>query len=364
MKIAVVVSTYPPYKGGMGNVAQSQVEVLRRADHEVTVFTPKWGTEPLEGVIQLKPLFRWGNSASVPQLIWRLRGFDVVELHYPFFGGAEWVWWWKKLFGRRARLVVLYHMDAVGSGLNGLIYRLYNFLYLGVILRAADRILVTSRDYAASSLMARFAQGPKVVEVPLAVDTVRFSPAPKPPAMPTALFVGGLDQAHYFKGVENLIRAFAAAVWKHPVARLAIVGAGDLRPTYEKQARELGVSGRVSFLGNVPDGKLPDAYRQASFHVLPSVDRSEAFGLVTLEAAASGIPSIVSDLPGVRTVVVPEVTGLLVPPGDVLALELALDRFFTDSALTEAMGAAARSRAEERYAREVVERIFVAAMIE
>ena len=131
-----------------------------------------------------------------------------------------------------------------------------------------------------------------------------------------------------------------------------------------EQARELGVGHRVLFLGNVPDGKLPDVYRQASFHVLPSVDRSEAFGLVTLEAAASGIPSIVSDLPGVRTVVASEETGLLVPPGDVPALELALDRLFADPALTEALGAAARRRAEEFYAREVVERAFIAAMIE
>jgi glycosyltransferase involved in cell wall biosynthesis len=364
MKIAVVVSTYPPYKGGMGNVAQSQVEVLRRAGHEVTVFTPKWGTESTAGTVQLKPLFRWGNSASVSQLIWRLRGFDIVELHYPFFGGAEWVWLWKKIFGRTTRLIVLYHMDAIGSGLNGLIFRLYNLLFLGPVLKAADRVIVTSRDYAASSLMARFARDPKVVEVPLAVDVARFSPAPKPPATPTALFVGGLDQAHYFKGVENLIQAFAAVVWRHPAARLLIVGAGDLRATYEKRARESGVSGRVTFLGNVSDAKLTEIYRQASFHVLPSLDRSEAFGLVTLEAAASGIPSIVSDLPGVSTVVVPEVTGLIVPSNDMPALETALDRLFADPALTESLGTAARVRAEGRYARSVVERAFLAAMIE
>jgi glycosyltransferase involved in cell wall biosynthesis len=72
----------------------------------------------------------------------------------------------------------------------------------------------------------------------------------------------------------------------------------------------------------------------------------------------------VSDLPGVRTVVVPEVTGLIVPPGDVQSLETALDRLFADPVRTKVMGLAARARAEEHYAQEVVERAFCAAMIE
>lgn len=364
MKIAVVVSTYPPYKGGMGNVARDRAEALRRAGHEVTVFTPKRGSDSRKGVVELKPLFRWGNSASVPSLLWVLRGFDVVELDYPFFGGAEWVWLWKIIFGRRARLVVTYHMDVIGSGLIDLVFRFYGALFLRPILRAADRILVNSRDYATHSRLAPFASDAKVIGLPFAVDVERFSAATKAPAEPTALFVGGLDRAHYFKGIDVLLRAFAGVAWKYPTARLVIVGDGDLRPTYEKQARELGISNRVSFLGGVPDQKLPDVYRQASFHVLPSIDRSEAFGLVTLEAAASGIPSIVSDLPGVRTVVVPDETGLVVPPGDVPILEMALDRLFADPLATQAMGKAARVRAEKHYAQGVVERAFIAAVIE
>lgn len=365
MKIAVVVSTYPPYKGGMGNAARDQAELLRRAGHEVRVFTfaPKRLNGPRADAVELEPLLRWSDSAVVPTLLTALRGFDVVLLHYPFFGGAEWVWLWKKIFGRQTRLVVYYHMDSVGKGISGLIRRFYHVLFLKPILRAADRILVNSRDYAAASLMSDWADDPKVTELPFAVDVARFSPSSAPPANPTALFVGGLDRAHCFKGVSNLLRAFAGVAWKHPTARLIIAGSGDLRPGYEREARALGVDHRVEFLGNVPDAKLPDVYRRASFHVLPSVDRSEAFGIVTIEAAASGLPSVVSDLPGVRTVVVPETTGLVVPPNDVPALEAALDRLFSDPAATAALGQAARRRAEERYAREVIERTFVEAVV-
>ena len=97
MRVAVVVSTYPPYPGGMGNAAASHADALKAAGHDVTVLSPGRN---------LRPMFRIGNSACAPQLWWKLRGFDAVELHYPFFGGAEWVWLWKKTFGRGKRLAV------------------------------------------------------------------------------------------------------------------------------------------------------------------------------------------------------------------------------------------------------------------
>lgn len=360
MRIAAVVSTFPPYRGGMGNVARDHVEALRRAGHEVTVFAPRVGDNPRSpsGIVSLAPLFRWGNAAVVPQLLWKLRGFDAVELHYPFFGAAEWVWLWKRTLGRRARLVVLYHMDTVGRGLLGLVFRLYRALFLKAVLGAADRVIVTSRDYLASSQAAFLKDDPRVLEVPLWVDASRFHPRPEERSpVPTVLFVGGLDRAHYFKGVGVLLEAFARVLAAAPEARLIILGEGDLRPAYERRARELGLEGKVRFVGKVPDDRHPHYYRQALFHVLPSTDRSEAFGLVTLEAAASGIPSVVSDLPGVRTTVECGRTGLVVPPGDVVALSRAMSELFLDSTRAAAMGAAARERAARLFARERVERL-------
>lgn len=351
MRVAVVVSTYPPYHGGMGNVAFAHAEALKRAGHEVTVFAP--GDD-------LCPLFRIGNAAVAPQLLWRLRGFEAVELHYPFFGGAEWVWLWKKIYGRRARLTVLYHMDTVGQELFGLIFRLYRALLLRPIMAAADKIIVTSKDYFASSQIAFLRDDPRVIEVPLGVDVECFRPGDAKRS--SALFVGALDAAHYFKGVPVLLEAFAKIAPMLPTTDLEIVGDGDLRIAYEAMTTDLGLAGRVGFSGRVSDERLSELYREAMVHVLPSIDRSEAFGLVTLAAAASGVPSIVSDLPGVRSVIEPGVTGLIVPPCDVEALASALHDLLSDSARAQAMGAAARERAVRLYDTRTVDAALVAVL--
>ncbi len=351
MRVAVVVSTFPPYAGGMGNVAAAHAEALRRAGHEVTVFAPNVG---------LRPLFRVGNAACVPQLWWKLRGFDAVELHYPFFGGAEWVWLWKKTFGRHQRLSVLYHMDTVGRGLFALIFRAYRALFLKTIMNAADAIMVTSQDYFASSYAAFLNRDPRVIEAPLGVDTHAFAPGGE--KKNAIVFVGGLDAAHYFKGVPALLEAFAKIAPSFPETELWILGDGELRPSYESVAAKTGFGDHVRFFGRVTDVQLAEAYRAARFHVLPSIDRSEAFGLVTLSAMASGIPSIVSDLPGVRSVIEAGKTGLIVPPKDVAALAEALRALLADPGGTAAMGLAARERALRLYDTRATDRVVVDAV--
>jgi glycosyltransferase involved in cell wall biosynthesis len=348
MRVAVVVSTFPPYHGGMGNVAFAHADALRHAGHEVTVFAPGIG---------LRPLLRIGNAAVVPQLLWKLRGFDAVELHYPFFGGAEWVALWKKLYGRHARLSVLYHMDAVGRGVIGFIFRLYRTLLLRWIFSTADAIMVTSRDYFASSQIAFLKEDPRIIEVPLGIDTEYFHPGQL--KRNVVLFVGALDSAHYFKGVTVLLEAFATFASDLPDADLEIIGDGNLRASYEMKAKELGLSNRVHFLGRVTDDSLAKLTREAALHVFPSTDRSEAFGLVTLAAAASGIPSIVSDLPGVRTLIEPGVTGLIVPPNDPQALASAMRSLLSDPSRAQLMGAAARNRAVNLYATTVIDRTVI-----
>ncbi len=348
MKVAVVVSTFPPYKGGMGNVAADHAAAFRRAGHDAAVFAPGQG---------LHPLFKIGNAACVPGLLWKLRGFDAAELHYPFFGGAEWVWLWKKTFGRRTRLTVLYHMDTVGKGFAARIFSLYRAFFLKAILRAADAIIVTSREYFASSQIAFLKNDPRVREIPLGVDTNFFRPGGE--KKNAILFVGGLDAAHYFKGVPMLIEAFAKIAANAPETELWIVGDGNLRASYETLAAKTGFAGHIRFHGRVSDERLAELYREALIHVLPSVDRSEAFGLVTLAAAASGVPSIVSDLPGVRSLVEPGVTGLVVPPLNVEALADALQTLLSDPDRAAAMGRAARGRAERVYDAKVIDQTVV-----
>ena len=106
---------------------------------------------------------------------------------------------------------------------------------------------------------------------------------------------------------------------------------------------------QIHFVGSVAPEDLPVYYRLAAIHVFPSTSGAEAFGLVALEAAASGIPTIASNLPGVRTVVKDEQTGLVASPGDATELVKAIERLLNDAPLREKLGSAARKRVVEEY---------------
>jgi glycosyltransferase involved in cell wall biosynthesis len=162
-----------------------------------------------------------------------------------------------------------------------------------------------------------------------------------------ALFVGAQDRAHYFKGVPTLLRAMARRADVH----LMLVGDGDLHADFVQLSAELGIADRVRFLGRVETEALPAVYRAADLLVLPSETRGEAFGMVLLEAMASGRPVIASDLPGVRSIVDHGTDGFLVEPGNPAALAETLGRFeHMSRAERLALGAAGRRKVERRYA--------------
>ena len=118
---------------------------------------------------------------------------------------------------------------------------------------------------------------------------------------------------------------------------------------YEAKVRELNLQNKVQFLGSVDAKELYKQYAGADIFVLPSIDRSEAFGLVLLEAMSFSVPVIASDLPGVRTVVDHAVTGFLVPPRDVGALANSLQELLNDPVKRQRLGEAGRARVMEKY---------------
>jgi glycosyltransferase involved in cell wall biosynthesis len=341
-RIAQITPVYPPYKGGIGNVAREYAEYLIRTGHEVEVFTPDYGPpharkDAAIPVHYLKPWLRYGRAAFVPQLYGRLDDFDLVHLHYPFFGGAEAA----ARYCRRKKtpLVMTYHMDVAGLGIVKTVAGIYRRTMMPFVINRADRILVE--------------------EMPFAVDLERFSPGRDPafakkhslpPNEPLLLFVGGLDTEHYFKGVHVLLQALAEI--KDLPWRLIVVGDGNLRTTYQNEVKYLGLADRVCFHGSVGNKLLPDYYRNADLFVFPSTDRSEAFGLVALEAQASGVPVVASALPGVRTVVKNGKTGLLAEPGRADDLADKIRQLLDDPARRREMGQRARHRAELKYAPE------------
>ncbi|HEX9664665.1 MAG TPA: glycosyltransferase family 4 protein, partial [Patescibacteria group bacterium] len=314
MKIAHLVSTFPPYTGGMGNVAYHQALELSKLGHQVEVFTltNKSKFEQFK-VNQLKPWLKYGNAGLIPQIFWKLKKFDIVHLHYPFFGGAEIVYFWK-LFNRKKKLILTYHMDVVGQGALRYFFKFHNRFILPGIIKRADQVLVSSTDYLNNSnIKANYNKNhEKFTEIPLGVSE-SFQPEAKDEELLEEynlshddiilLFVGGLDKAHYFKGVELLIKTFAGLSKKINNLKLLIVGGGGMKPDYQRLTTSLNIADRVVFTGRVSDELLPKVYNLSDIFVLPSTDRSEAFGLVILEAMACGKPVVASRLPGVRQVV-------------------------------------------------------------
>jgi glycosyltransferase involved in cell wall biosynthesis len=367
MKIAVVTSTFPPYRGGMGNVAYYNAWSLATLGHEVTVFTPKYKKVKKDEelpfqVKRLRPWFKYGNAGILPQLLWHLPKFDVVHLHYPFFGGAETIYFLDKI--KDIKLVVTYHMDVVGTGVLAKFFKWHTQYVLPKILDRADKIIVTSFDYAKySNLANRFKiESEKFVEIPCGVNHLLFKPRPKDKELlqkydlygkKIILFVGGLDKAHYFKGINILIQAMQSFSDSDDV-RCVIVGDGDLRSGYQSMVDSFGLSKKIIFAGLVQEHILPKFYNLADILVLPSIDKSEAFGIVALEAMSSGTPVITSDLPGVRSVVDKLKTGLLVKPSSVDNLVSMLKLLLANNKTRQIYGAAGREKVLQKYTWEKV----------
>ncbi len=344
----------------MGKVAFEYTERLRARGYNVHVFTTRdknsSTTDDPRYVHRLPSILTIGNGSVLPSLFHRLSGFDLVHLHYPFFGGAE-PTIIRKAMRQNQGLVMTYHMDAVAGGVRGAVFGAHRRLLFPWLVSRVDRILSSSLDYANSSALSHIEGAmDRVEEHPFGVDLERFHPGKDQGILerhnissstPVMVFVGGLDEAHYFKGLPVLFEALEKI--KQHKWRLIIVGSGQLKSQFQEILKSKGMSDQVIFAGGVSEEDLPRYYRAADFHLFPSTKRAEAFGLVAVEAAATGIPSIASDLPGVRTVVKDGDTGLLVPPNDVNELTKAITLLLEQQDLRERFGFSAREHAEQRF---------------
>jgi len=130
-------------------------------------------------------------------------------------------------------------------------------------------------------------------------------------------------------------------------ARLLIVGQGPEEPRLREQVAQLGLQDKVIFAGAVSDADLPAYYRLARLFCLPASERSEAFGLVQVEALASGLPIVCTELgTGTSYVNKDGVSGLVVAPRDASVLTAAILRLLNDDALRQRLADGALQRAQ------------------
>lgn len=353
MKVLHVGKFYPPHWGGMETALKDICEVLSpciEVEALVAADGPSAVSEIVGGV-RISRLGIRGTLFSQP-LVRGLGAYlrriqaDVVHLHEPNpLAMVQYL-----ISGNPAPLVIHYHSDIVRQKRLRWLYR----PWLSMGLARAQAIVVGSQELLdGSPVLARWKH--KCVVIPFGIElepylAIERPVLPSPEGLPLILAVGRLA---YYKGFHYLIEAMSQL----PAARLAIVGEGPERGELEARITRLGLGSRVELCGRLDDPGLLNWYRRADVFCLPSCERSEAFGLVQLEAMGAGLPVVSTDLPtGMRAINRHERTGFVVPPHDSGALATALVRLAADPALRRRFGDAARERARSLFGRDLMGR--------
>ncbi len=340
---------FPPYAGGMEVFLADLMAEQRHQGIDAHALVhgdplpddPEWVRRvPVQATIIYAPI-ALGFRQALKQAIQTIQP-DVLHLHMP----NNSVFWALTLpQAREIPWVVHWHADVVASSIRlavKLAYQLYRPFEQAVLGRA-ERIIATSPPYLQASEPLQ-AWHHKCAVVPLGLKTqLPSTPPPHPPsAGPWSsgcfrlLAIGRLA---YYKGFETLILAIA----KLPNVELVIAGEGESRGALEAAIASItpaGTAARVHLLGHVNDAQKYALLSQCDVFCLPSRERTEAFGLVLLEAMSQARPCIASNLPGsgMPWVVTQAQAGLLAPPEDPMAWENTITTLQNDPKMRTDMG--------------------------
>ena len=374
MRVLHVGKYYPPFAGGIEHFLADLLPALQLqgitaaalVHDEQPPLTPH--SPPARGEERI-PIYRapcHGRllyapvSPAFPFWLHRaIREFhpELLHLHLP---NTSAFWALAVPAARRLPWIIHWHADVVASLLDRRLARAYRFYRpLEQRLLAASRaVIATSPPYLdASAALAPWRERCHVI--PLGLDPRRI-PAPDAVALGRATALWGntrfrvlaIGRLTYYKGHDVLIRAAAAV----PDSRILIVGTGEQRARLATLIQALGLGDRVGLPGFQPEADLNALLAGCDVLCLPSLERTEAFGLVLLEAMRFSQPVVVGDIPGSGAgwVVRQAGHGLLVPPGDPVKLAAALRELQHDSARRQSLGQAGAAALRERFGIEPV----------
>ncbi len=337
-RIALLTLDFPPSIGG---VQQYLFELSRRigARCDLTVVHPRADSSPF----QKEPFHVLSVPSATP---WRFaRALATLRPHLTIVGHAHPRLLLPSALLWRGRFIALVH----GNDFEAAQWRWHSRVFNRLL--AGAHPLVTNSVANARRLKELGLPAPEIV-LP-AADPERFAPPlATRPGPPVLLSVARLVSR---KGIDTVLHALPPILDLAPRLEYWIVGNGPARPELEKLARDLQLGDAVRFLSQegvpISDSELPDIYRRASIFVLPareefhSAETSpsvEGFGIVYLEASASGLPVVAARSRGASEAVRDGETGLLVPPDDPAELTQALARLLSDADLCQRLGQAGR----------------------
>jgi len=349
MKVLIVLTYYRPHTSGLTIYAERMARGLVARGHQVTVLTSRFDRSyPIETqengvrVVRAPVLFRVSKGVVMPSFGWLstrlVREHDVVSLHLPQFDAAG-VAARGRLMGRPT--VLTYHCDLklpLGA-FNWLVNQVVHGMnWMAGML--AHRVVAYTRDFADYSPFLR-AFGTKIEVIPPPVEL------PEVGAGAVAAFarmhnldgrgpvIGMAARLAAEKGVEVLLNALPRVLEVYPQARVLFAGqyrdvvgedayAQRLEPLFRQYEEQW------EFLGVLNPLQMAAFYPNLTCLVVPSLNSTESFGLVQVEAMLCGTPSIASNLPGVRQPVQQTGMGEVVPVGDSQALAEAILRLAMD----------------------------------
>lgn len=354
-RIALLTLDFPPSIGG---VQQHLFELSRRIGrhYNLTVVRPLTGSSQF----QTEPFRVLPVPSAMP---WHFaRALATIRPHLTIVGHAHPRLLLPAALLRTVRYIALAYGNDFEAAQGKWHSRIFNRLLAGA------SPLVTISGANARRLQNLGLPTPEIV-LP-AADPSRFTPSPAArPVSPVLLTVARLVSR---KGIDTVLRALPPLLELAPSLEYWIVGNGPARPELERLIRDLRLTASVRFLSKegdpVSDSELPDIYRRASIFVLPAraefhtaegSPSVEGFGIVYLEASASGLPVVAARSRGASEAVRENETGLLVPPDDPAELTQALARLLCDDDLCQRLGRAGRRWVEREMNWDRVGRQFI-----
>ncbi|HUI78987.1 MAG TPA: glycosyltransferase [Bryobacteraceae bacterium] len=353
MKVLHVGKYYPPYMGGIETHLQAlSRELTKTLDLRVIVSNDRRGStrEVLDGVnlVRISTPLKLFSTPLSPAMVSAIRDStaDLIHIHLPNPTAIMAY----LASGHRGKAIFTYHSDTVKHKVLGSLFQ----PLLDAALRRSSAVIATSPNYLATSPVLATVRD-RCHVIPYGIDLEQFERVDAAEVARVRQQYGerlivSVGRLVYYKGFEYLIRAMARVNGK-----LLIIGGGPLRADLLKLASELGIAERVVLVGEVQNERVIPYYHAAQIFALASVARSEAFGIVQIEAMAAGLPVVNTALDsGVPFVSLDGQTGLTVAPADSDAMATALNRLLDDAELRRTLGSAGIRRARQEFSLETM----------
>lgn len=354
----LVTNDFPPRAGGIQSYLQNLVDLLPSDD--IVVYASRWKGHLEFDAQQPYRVYRHGTTLMLPTPFVARRAADIIrreDIETVWFGAAAPLAVMAPALRRAGanRIIASTHGHEVGwSMLPGARQVLR---HIGNHTDAITYVSKYTRDRFASA----FGRNAALEYLPPGVDTTRFAPNPLARQQLRARLALGdaptilcLSRLVPRKGQDMLIRALPLIRREMPDVKLVIVGGGPYADALHRLARDEGVTDHVIFTGSVPAAELGAYHNIADVFAMPARTRGggldvEGFGIVYLEASATGVPVIAGRSGGAPETVVEGETGTVVDGRDVPATALAALAMLSDRAAAAAMGATGRAFTEERW---------------